>query len=377
MANKIKVKRSYTAGAVPTTGDLDTHEICINWADNKLFTKNAAGSIVAVSLGGGSSSSDARWNLFLPPAPTSVVALAGNAQATLTWTAPTVLSQTPVTDYTVQVSTNAGSSWTTVSRAASSATSATVTGLTNGTSCVFRVSATNDVGTGSYSSASTSVTIGGDSYSSYVTLLAHMDGSGSSFVDSSGTPKTITAYGTATQSSSIYKFGTASGYFNGSAHAIVATSSAFNVAGKAFAIEFWLYPLSLSGVLRSILHLHTGGPQGIHISYNNRTLLVDNGTAAGLSVSSAITQDTWQHVAIVRSGGAGTTVTAYVNGTSVGSYTSQDFGTTTTPLIGWYYDQSSTSRMNAYIDDLRITINSARGYSGSTITVPTEAFPNP
>jgi len=55
MANKIKPRRSYTANSVPTTSDLDTNELAINWADNKLFTKNGAGNIVSVALGGGSS----------------------------------------------------------------------------------------------------------------------------------------------------------------------------------------------------------------------------------------------------------------------------------------------------------------------------------
>jgi hypothetical protein len=52
MANKVKLKRSYTAGAVPLTTDLDTNECCVNWADGKLFVKNAAGNIVSVTLGG-------------------------------------------------------------------------------------------------------------------------------------------------------------------------------------------------------------------------------------------------------------------------------------------------------------------------------------
>jgi hypothetical protein len=54
MASKIKPKRSFTTGAVPTTSDLDVNEIAISWADNKLFTKNSAGNIVSVTLGGGS-----------------------------------------------------------------------------------------------------------------------------------------------------------------------------------------------------------------------------------------------------------------------------------------------------------------------------------
>ena len=50
--NKIKPKRSYTTNAVPLTTDLETNELAINWADGKAFTKNAAGQIVSVTLGG-------------------------------------------------------------------------------------------------------------------------------------------------------------------------------------------------------------------------------------------------------------------------------------------------------------------------------------
>jgi hypothetical protein len=56
MPNKIKPKRSYTTGAVPTTSDLDTNELAINWADNKAYTKTAAGNIISVTMGGGGSS---------------------------------------------------------------------------------------------------------------------------------------------------------------------------------------------------------------------------------------------------------------------------------------------------------------------------------
>ena len=55
MPNKIKPKRSYTANAVPTTSDLETNELAIRWdaSSPAIFTKNAAGNIVSVTLGGG------------------------------------------------------------------------------------------------------------------------------------------------------------------------------------------------------------------------------------------------------------------------------------------------------------------------------------
>jgi hypothetical protein len=216
MPNKIKPKRSYTANSVPLTTDLDTHELAINWQDGKAFTKDASGNIVSVTLGGGGGGSytlptasstvlggvkvgsgltitdgvlaasggsgeDAVLRaMFVPPAPTSLTATAGNAQVALSWTAPTVLAQTPITDYTVQYSSNGGSTWTTFSDSTSTATSATVTGLTNGTAYVFRVAAVNGAGAGSYSTASSSVTpIGPPAAPTNVTVM----GSGNTWIE--------------------------------------------------------------------------------------------------------------------------------------------------------------------------------------------------
>jgi hypothetical protein len=106
-----------------------------------------------------STASDSRWDLFLPPAPTGLTVTGGNAQATLSWTAPNgVIAQAPITDYSVQFKTAAASTWEQVSRTASTATSQTVTGLTNGTAYVFRVATKNGVGTGTSTAASSSVT---------------------------------------------------------------------------------------------------------------------------------------------------------------------------------------------------------------------------
>jgi hypothetical protein len=135
----------------PTVGQTSTQN-----GRQYVYAGNNAWQLVPASGGG----SDSRWDLFLPPAPTSLTATAGNAQVAVSWTAPTVLAQTPITDYIVQSSTNSGSTWTTVSDGVSTATSYTVTGLTNGTPIVFRVAAVNGVGTGAYSSATSSVTPG-------------------------------------------------------------------------------------------------------------------------------------------------------------------------------------------------------------------------
>jgi hypothetical protein len=86
-----------------------------------------------------------------PNASTSVIGVPGNGQVSLSWTAPSSNGGSPITDYTIQYSTNGGVSWNNYVHLPSTATSATVTGLTNGTSYVFQVAAVNAAGTGSWS----------------------------------------------------------------------------------------------------------------------------------------------------------------------------------------------------------------------------------
>lgn len=56
MANKIIIKKSSVAGKVPAAGDLEIGELAVNLADQKLYSKNASGTVV--QLGGGSGGGD-------------------------------------------------------------------------------------------------------------------------------------------------------------------------------------------------------------------------------------------------------------------------------------------------------------------------------
>jgi len=224
MASKIKPKRSFTTGAVPTTSDLDTNEVAINWADGKAYTKNAAGNIVSVTLGGGSSSivtdstvsgfpatgtagvlyvalDTARtyeWqgayleigaaggidtvarSLLVPPSPTAITGTAGTGSVALSWSAANLLPTITNTDYTVQYSSDSGSTWTAFSRSASTATSATVSGLSGITTTAgyaFRIGSVNAAGTSAYVSDTTPSGFGGTfSSASYAAGPAHSRG---------------------------------------------------------------------------------------------------------------------------------------------------------------------------------------------------------
>lgn len=107
-----------------------------------------------------SSASNSITTATTPGAPTSVTVSdpGTDGYALVSWTAPASNGGSAITDYTVQYSSNSGSSWTTFSDGTSASTSATVTGLTIGTAYIFRVAATNIIGTGSYSTASDSFT---------------------------------------------------------------------------------------------------------------------------------------------------------------------------------------------------------------------------
>jgi uncharacterized repeat protein (TIGR01451 family) len=93
----------------------------------------------------------------VPGAPTGVSAQAGNAGASVAWTAPANNGGSAITSYTVKVLANGVATGQTVS-APGSATGATVTGLTNGTSYTFTVSASNVKGAGPDSAPSNAVT---------------------------------------------------------------------------------------------------------------------------------------------------------------------------------------------------------------------------
>ncbi len=90
-----------------------------------------------------------------PSAPTIGTAVAGNGQATLSWTAPTIDGTSSVTGYVVTPF--IGYEAQPAVPFNSTATTQAVTGLTNGATYHFKVAATNAVGTGPSSKASNGV----------------------------------------------------------------------------------------------------------------------------------------------------------------------------------------------------------------------------
>jgi hypothetical protein len=82
----------------------------------------------------------------VPLSPSSITGSGLGASTTISWTAPTSDGGSPITDYVIEYSVAGSGTWTTFSDGTSTATSATITGLTAGNAYEFRVSAKNLIG---------------------------------------------------------------------------------------------------------------------------------------------------------------------------------------------------------------------------------------
>ena len=128
--------------------------------------------------------------LIISDAPTIGTATAGNAQATVTYTAPGNNGGATIIDYTITSSPGSISTTTT------STTTAVVTGLSNGTAYTFTVTARNSVGSSASSSAtSPAVTpVGALPIASSVNI----DSAAASVILSEGSTKNVVCTGTVT-----------------------------------------------------------------------------------------------------------------------------------------------------------------------------------
>jgi len=116
------------------------------------FTVTATNSY---GISNASSASNSVTTADVPGAPTSVTAADTgiDGEALISWTAPGSNGGSAITDYIVEYSSNSGSSYTVFADGTSTGTSATVTGLTTGSTYIFRVKAVNAIGTGTASTA--------------------------------------------------------------------------------------------------------------------------------------------------------------------------------------------------------------------------------
>jgi hypothetical protein len=208
-----------------------------------------------------------------------------------------------------------------------------------------------------------------------VSLLLHADGTGSTFVDSSITPKTLSA-ANATQSATQYKFGGQSAFFSGSSDYL--SASGVNIGTGEFVLEMWFKTASSVQYAQLIGNEGSGGSEGFSLLINNNSstggqVALYRGSLIVSTPSGDYSDDAWHHVAVSRSG---TTVRLYVDGTLASSATSSANFSSSAAMFIAYNNQFSPRNMVGYVDDVRISVGTDRNYTGSTITVPSAAFPD-
>ncbi len=138
-----------SAAASATVGGL-TAQVAIRF---RVVALNAAGASPP------SSPSTDVTPFTTPDPPTSVEAVAADASAELSWTAPGDDGGAPLAGYRIQSSVDGGASWSTVvADTGSTATARLVTGLVNGQAVRFRIAAINAAGRGDDSLPSAAVT---------------------------------------------------------------------------------------------------------------------------------------------------------------------------------------------------------------------------
>jgi hypothetical protein len=226
--------------------------------------------------------------------------------------------------------------------------------------------------------------IPGDLNISSCSLLMHFSGSNNSttFIDSSRNNFVITASGNVKITSSISKFESRSGFFDGTGdNLLINYNTAFNLSGD-FTIEVWFYPVSLND---SYILNFAGGLNIAWASYAlfvnaNGVHFVGSSTNSGYDIGSeglgagtigALTLNTWSHIAVTRQGNV---YRGFING--VQGYTQTLALTPYNPnarglSIGGNYANTwggtPVSSINGYLDELRITKGVAR-YTASFVT---------
>lgn len=217
-------------------------------------------------------------------------------------------------------------------------------------------------------------TVSGDPSFSSVVVLLHFDGADGSttLTDSSSKNKTFTAAGNAQLDTAQFKFGTASGLFDGTGDQWTTTSTMADFAfGSAdYAIEAWIRTTA-SGASYKVC-------SNFQLFQNTFTLgmrsdgLVEYAIAGSVvkTSASAVNDGSWHHIAVTRSG---TTLRMFVDGVLQGSTVTNSITMVsgTTFRVG---SGNSDEYWNGWIDDLRVTNGVAR-YT-ATFSPPTEAFPN-
>lgn len=206
-----------------------------------------------------------------------------------------------------------------------------------------------------------------DTYFGNVSLLL----TGETDADTSLNGFAITKNGNAATSTAQVKYGTRSWLFDGTGDFLsLSGNAAFNFGTDSFTIEAWVYIAgnSTGDALnnRNAAIFTVGLPLVFGIGGNSTTtgtslyLYKNSGGEASITGAASVTQSTWHHCAVSKSGSS---VRLFLNGSQVGTTatnTASWGSSTSAPRVASWDQSSFLGQLNGYIDELRVTKGVAR-----------------
>lgn len=227
-----------------------------------------------------------------------------------------------------------------------------------------------------------------DPFFSFVTLLLHMDGTDESQVWPDVIPGTTWTRNTSASSAGPYvdtdqkAFGSASTRFEapsigtGTGEYIWPTAAipSHQLRTSDFVVEGWFRPVAPHTSVGFWLSIGAqNSSTGLLLGVTPTTVWWRSNVFTDLSASVTVSGSAWTHIAWVREG---TARRIYVAGSLVASDSNGNFDNEGISASIGAVSGDPRFAYRGWIDEVRVTKGSIRGYTGSTITVPTEAFPD-
>lgn len=216
----------------------------------------------------------------------------------------------------------------------------------------------------------------------YTNVLLHFDGADGSTTltdraASTATPTTWTANGNAQIDTAQFKFGGASGLFDGTGdYWTAADSSLFTLGAGDWTLDFWFNWNGGSGVRGFACGQcnSAGATTSTSLAVEHRTTnamragICVGGAALVLDSTTTITTTGWHHLAIVGDGGTGR---LYLDGVHEAS--GSIGGTPNDSTNNWSIGRAgeiTTTTWNGWLDELRLSVGIARWKGTGSFTPP-------
>jgi hypothetical protein len=217
----------------------------------------------------------------------------------------------------------------------------------------------------------------------YVTMLLHGDGSAGAVAATgvgAGVSTTVTNFNADASTNNFnvtingdarsdnftpYQAGYYSNYFGGSGNSInYPSASQYAIGTGNFTLEFFVNFSALNAGHNRMFAIGASGTDGLEIDLNGTNLEVGIQNGYPIGYTWVPTVNTWYYMAVTRSG---STVTLYINGTSVATGTSSNSISQNSLSIGGITWQSTWS-INGFLSNVRLS-NTVR-----TIATPTTPY---